>query len=333
MGALVFEGLDVIYLVPNPNPLDSNTQTVVKAIIDGRLVPFLGAGANLCGRPEKANFKKGEYLPSGAELASYLADNFNYPADEPKDLLRVAQYVALGPGSGPLYQELREVFDADYPITPLHRLLAKIPGILRKRKCRCPYELIVTTNYDDLLERAFDEVDEPFDLVKYLSDGNERGKFVHQSPDGNVCLIEKPNEYPKLTLEERSVIMKIHGAVDRANSERDSFVITEDHYIDYLTRTDISEMVPVKLTARLRKSNFLFLGYSLSDWNLRVILYRIWRGNRLTYNSWAIQLDPNDLDRRSWEKRGVEIIKQPLEDYVATLDAALKMLPELGGMR
>jgi len=90
-------------------------------------------------------------------------------------------------------------------------------------------------------------------------------------------------------------------------------------------------VVPVKLTARLCRSNFLFLGYSLRDWNLRVMLHRIWREQRLTYNSWAIQLDPKELDRRSWEKRGVEIIKQSLDDYVATLDAALELLPELRG--
>ncbi len=35
-----------------PNPLDPHYKTVIKAIADGRVVPFLGAGVNLCGRPE-----------------------------------------------------------------------------------------------------------------------------------------------------------------------------------------------------------------------------------------------------------------------------------------
>ncbi len=78
--------------------------------------------------------------------------------------------------------------------------------------------------------------------------------------------------------------------MDRASPERDSFVITEDHYIDYLTRTDISNLLPVTLAAKLRKSHFLFLGYSLRDWNLRVILHRIWGEQKLTYKSWAIQV-------------------------------------------
>jgi hypothetical protein len=318
---------------------------IVKAIVNGRLVPFLGAGANLCGRPEMASYKQGQYLPSGGELASYLAENFAYPASDaqevrcphcgktypapyPKDLLRVAQYVALFAGSAPLYEELRKIFDADYPPTVLHHLLASIPDILLSRHYPPRYQLIVTTNYDDLLERAFNAASEPFDLVTYVAEGEKRGKFIHRSPDGADCVIENPNTYPELTLERCSVIMKIHGAVDRTDPDRDSFIITEDHYIDYLSRTDISELVPAKLAAKLRRSHFLFLGYSLSDWNLRVILHRIWGEQKLTYNSWAVQLEPKELDRKFWQKRGVDIIKQPLDSYVAALGEGLQALPQ-----
>jgi hypothetical protein len=39
----------------------------------------------------------------------------------------------------------------------------------------------------------------------------------------------------------RPVILKIHGAVDRVELERDSYVITEDHYIDELEQKFWSE--------------------------------------------------------------------------------------------
>ena len=45
------------------------------------------------------------------------------------------------------------------------------------------------------------------------------------------------------------MILKIHGAIDRLRPERDSYVITEDNYIDYLTRTDVSTLMPVTLGA------------------------------------------------------------------------------------
>jgi hypothetical protein len=46
----------------------------------------------------------------------------------------------------------------------------------------------------------------------------------------------------------------------------------------------------------------------------------------LDYQSWAIQLDPKDLDQQFWKKRGVDIINRRLADYVAALGNGLKAL-------
>ena len=235
-------------------------------------------------------------------MAAYLAKNFGYPGTDKYDLVRVSQYIAVVTGSGPLYEELHLSSTSTIRLTPLHQFLATLPALLREKGYPPRYQLIVTTNYDDLMERAFRAAGEPFDLVTYVAEGEQRGKFVHWPPDGEARLIEKPNEYRGLPLDQRPVILKIHGAVDRADAERDSYVITEDHYIDYLTRTDISNFVPVTLAAKLRKSHFLFLGYSLRDWNLRVILHRIWGEQKLTYKSWAIQLNPEPIDQEVLEQ-------------------------------
>ena len=290
------------------------------------MVPLLGAGINLCGRPDNEVWERREprYLPSGGELAAFLAEYFEYPPDDARDLVRVSQYAAVMQGLGPLYDELHEIFDADYEPSALHRFLAGFPAILRSKGYKPRYQLIVTTNYDDALELAFRRVDEEFDLVTYIADGEERGKFLHWPPGDPPRLIDRPNEYGELSLDRRTVILKIHGAVDRVNSEwGDSYVITEDHYIDYLTRTDISGLLPVTLGAKLRRSHFLFLGYSMRDWNLRVILHRIWGQQKLNYKSWAIQVDPEAIEREFWQKRGVDILDVRLERYVAGLEAGL----------
>src|SRR5262249_36278692 len=151
-------------------------------------------------------------------------------------------------------------------------------------------------------------------------------------PDGKVNLINTPNEYCALPIEvpslnlKRPVILKIHGAVDRGDPEGDSYVITEDHYIDYLTRTDISSLMPSALVSKLKKSHFLFLGYSLRDWNLRVILHRIWHEQKLNYTSWAIQLDPGLIDQKFWDKRDVDVFNVSLEDYIQQLKLRLEAL-------
>jgi len=191
----------------------------------------------------------------------------------------------------------------------------------------------VTTNYDDVLERAFADAGEQYDVVTYIADGEDSGKFLHRLPDGNEKLIEKPNEYSELPIEaatrlvQRPVILKIHGAVYRAEMERDSYVVTEDHYIDYLSRSDISNLIPKALMAKLKASHFLFLGYSLRDWNLRVILRRLWGERKLTYKSWAVQLTPDPLDRQFWSKREVDIHSVSLETYISALHSRLLALP------
>ena len=152
--------------------LNVHYNQILRAITTGRVVPFLGAGVNLCDRPTGHQWQHGQtdYLPAGGELADYLAGSFGYPPTEPKDLARVSQHAAVMSGTGPLYDELREVFDADYSTTHLHRFLATLPATLRDKDHPHPYQLIVTTNYDDLLERAFQEANEPFDLVTYLAE-------------------------------------------------------------------------------------------------------------------------------------------------------------------
>ena len=304
--------------------LDAHCRIVSRRLRGGSVVPFLGAGANLCGRPEGADWQTGSYLPSGNELAAYLADSYAYPSRERRDLLRVSQYVAAVTGGTALYDELRTLFASEYQPNALHEFLATLPRTLRawrEQGDRSRHQLIVTTNYDDSLEQAFAHAGEPFDLVTYAARGPHRGKFLHRPPNGQVVPIDEPNIYRELSLDERTVILKIHGAVDREDPELDSYVITEDHYIEYLAQTDISNLVPATLMAAMNESHFLFLGYSLGDWNLRVILHRVWGGQPFDekFKSWAIQRKPSQLEERLWRERNVEILDVDLERYVEGL--------------
>jgi hypothetical protein len=69
----------------------------------------------------------------------------------------------------------------------------------------------------------------------------------------------------------------------------------------------------------MKESSFLFLGYSLRDWNLRVILYRLWKEQPLQSQSWAIQKNPQAFERKFWALRRVELLDVDLDDYVGDL--------------
>ncbi len=295
-------------------------------IAAGEVVPFLGAGANMCDRPDETPWETGRFLPNGAELAQALAERSRYPARDSFDLLRVSQYIDAVLGEKQLYRYLRGIFAVDYPPNSLHSFLAATPALLRERGS--PQPLLITTNYDDLLERAFDERGETYDVVWYEAKGGSLGgKFLHRAPGGKAVAIERPNKYTRLSLSERAVILKLHGAVDRSEPKGDSFVITEDNYIDYLSQGDIGGQIPVTLRERMADSHFLFLGYSMRDWNLRVILNRIWGAQELDLKSWAIQREPEDptarkIEETLWGARGdVDLLYVPLREYIARLSA------------
>jgi hypothetical protein len=284
-------------------------KTVISAIAAGRVVPFFGAGINLCGRPAGVSWQGGRYLPSNGEMAAYLAENFNYPANDRYDLARVSQYIAVMVGSGPLYEELHSLLNAAYPPTPLHQFFATLR-----------YQLIVTTNYDDLMEHAFRAAGVPFDVVSYIAHGEQRGKFLHwPAGAGEARPIERPNEYRDLSLDQRLVILKLHGTVEQTIEARGGFVITEDDHINCLIRMDLPRVLPATLMVKLTRSHILFLDYSLRDWHLRAILHRIWGERKFSYKSWAIQLDPQAIDERFWRQRDVDIVNMPLENFIAEL--------------
>jgi DNA-binding SARP family transcriptional activator len=277
---------------------DSHLEEAASAILAGRLVPVLGT--------------------DGSPLASELAQRFDYP-DDVVELTRVAQYVALTKGEGPLYDELHALLESGVPPGAVHRFFAALPPLLRERGIA--HQLLVTTGYDLALEQALLAADEEFDVVSYVAAGRHRGRFFHRDPDGSTHVIDLPNLYAtELSLDRRTIILKLHGGFDAsAAREQESFVVTEDDYISYLARNDVGSAVPVGLAARLRRSHFLFLGYGMREWGLRLVLDRISNGEPLAYRSWAVIPEARPLERQFWQSRDVDLLEQPLDEYVEAL--------------
>ena len=275
---------------------------ISESLSKGLVIPFLGAGASLnksattnSGIPDSS----ANVLLSSSELANRLAEKAEFPDDESIDLAKVAQYYSLIGGRIPLYRELHAIFDRDYPLTPLHSYLARqnVPM------------LIVTTNYDDLIERAFDEQSRLYDVVIHTSDPDMGDRVLWFEQGSKTPVKITPNKLD-INLKAVTVIYKMHGAVDRHTPSMDQYVITEDDYVDFLARMTRNRAIPAIFAESFQMNHFLFLGYSLRDWNLRVVLNRIQTDSRRKpdITSWGIQHNPSVMERRFWRKRGVEKI-------------------------
>jgi len=280
---------------------------IVRALLSGRLVHVLGPG------PSSEN---------GESLAGRLAEAFDLPEEHRGDLTRVSQYVAVTQGVGPLYDQLHELFAEGDDPGPVERFLAGLPEQARARGAE--HQLLVTTAYGSALERAFEDRGEEVDVVSFVALGPNRGKFLHQAPDGSETVVAVPNAYAELSLAERPVILKVHGGVDaRPDRDRESFVVSEDDYIGYLAQSDLASVVPVTLAAKLRRSHLLFISYPVVEWSLRVFLHRVFGDEPISYRSWAVLPGAHPIQHEFWRRRGVDLYDVPLEDFVADMERRL----------
>jgi hypothetical protein len=313
---------------------------IAKLFQEGAIVPFLGAGVNFGTRkPPDAqwNEKTSTFLPSGAELSRFLADDSGFPSQDKHDLddlAKVAAFYEETTARKGLTDQLHKFFDQDFAPCEIHKYLAEIPAPL----------LIVTTNYDDLTERAFAAAGREYDLVVHANARQEVAASVLWWKAGAPEPEAVPPNNLRIDLKKTTVIYKMHGTVDR-RSKRDNYVITEDDYVEFLSRMTSQKAVPSWFMRAFKERHFLFLGYGLRDWNLRVVL-RILRRKETglpalvadaaatndhdeqeelseeeeaTPRSWAIQFQPSDLEVELWNARGVKIYDVDINNFVECL--------------
>ena len=124
---------------------------------------------------------------------------------------------------------------------------------------RLPIATYWTTNYDKLIEKALMRVGKEPNVISYQKD-RLRPASIRSDPDADHPLI-----------------LKLHGDVDMV----DDIVITDEDYIDFIGRMndkDPFNPIPMYVRERLTRWSTLFIGYSLMDYNLRLLLRTIWEG-------------------------------------------------------
>jgi hypothetical protein len=266
---------------------DLQWEMLVDRFHEGLCVPFLGAGVNI-----KSAERGYDGLPLGGLLAKRLARKVGTKSE----LARVALEYEVRTDRGYLVDFLEEALpDAKRAPSPALEVLATLP-----------LKLVITTNYDRLLERALA--------------GREFTSLV-QPAAGFDDKPEIQKRLAELAHYKGIIVYKIHGtfAADEVLRARywvdgePGVIVTEDDYIDFLGTHDGQDGrlgVPQAVKALLTPSTLLFLGYSLADWDFRTIHQSlVGRLNKQdARKSFAVQLDPPEFWRDYWQKRDVRIV-------------------------
>jgi hypothetical protein len=310
-------------------------------LAEGSVVPFLGSGASRLGVSGLTG------LPDGRGLASELVIKMGeaYPGKPTDDLPKVAQYYEQPFLDRPaLYEYLHDRFYKKQISAPLARttqLLAAMPNLNT-------VWFIVTTNYDVFVERAFDKAGRPLCVItqNMRDPENGAGKVNLLLPDGTrtqedaAKFLWKDRKYPNGDKfpDGTVYLFKMHGSADREMVDsadddmvesRDDLIITENDYVDFLVNTggtNSPNFPPASLATAFKTKRFLFLGYSLQDWNFRAFLRLLVLRNALSgkdkLRHWAIQLGPSKLDEELWSQRNVNVYDGDLIEFCNRLEAA-----------
>ena len=287
---------------------------ILRRMSKGRCVPFLGAAVNVRSRDETYPYVG---LPLAEKVALDLVNKLM--ALDAKELREVAEVTAHAPfehsrrdllglrlynlARVALHVDVDSNFDFDYLLSLLQESLSgenKPSKLLETLACIETLQLIVTTNYDRLMENALEKIHRPYELVVQPIDG-----FKGAAQDWVI------NGLPHVRNEAKLILYKIHGTFPDATTPKTSrIIITEDDYIKFLTVVGAEgKGVPPVIRSDMVDGTLLFLGYSLEDWDFRTIykglIEELSPDDRRT--SFAIQKDPPTFWVDYWKSKGVII--------------------------
>jgi len=273
---------------------------LVTQIKQGECILFLGAGVHSDPKDSPYTYSEEHRPLLGGDLAEILAGECGFtrtfPDESPRDLQRVSLCFETTPGLG--RKRLVDHLDK-------HLRAGKKPSPALEMLAGLPFRIFVTTNYDRLLESALYKLDkDPYVFVYSPHEGEP-------TPD----LFEDPTE-------ERPLLFKMHGDLD----QRDSIVVTDEDYITFVQRmSDKDALHPVPQTVRFRMRMWptLFVGYSLRDYNLRLLLRTLrWRVDPAYYPpTFSVDKEPDPLILKVWqdERKFVTFVAEDLWAFVPWL--------------
>lgn len=241
-------------------------------------------------------------LPSWSTLIEHVADELRLDTSSFKNgdlnYLALAEYYRIKQGSiGPL----RSWMDRNWSIAEETLKDSKVHELI----CKLDFSIIYTTNFDRNLETSFD------------LQGKEYVKIVNAKDIARIR-------------EDVPQIVKYHGDFD----DDSSIVIAET---DYLDRLSFESPLDIKFRSDALGKTILFIGYSMTDLNIRFLMHRLWKTwhgsgyERDRPPSYVFMLRSNPVEQAVLEQWGLRVLtetecppEQALEVFLSKLYKAVQ---------
>jgi hypothetical protein len=274
---------------------------IAEKIMRRECVLFLGAAIHAAPPKERDDeWPLEQRPPMGSELSLRLAAASGLvarsPGEDPRNLARVSLDYEIEKQRAGLVDFIRKEVQTGKRGSPLLQQLAQLD-----------FPVVVTTNFDTHFEDAL---------------AAERRRPFVSAYRNNLEATERTDDYPSLfPTPAEPFVVKIHGDIVRTPR---SLVVTEEDYIQFVLRmSDKSPYHPVPEVAKayLAKCSTLFLGYSLRDYNLRLLFKTLrWRMEAIP-QTYSVDFRPDPLVQAILERRDGQI------SYI--VDDVWKFVPEL----
>jgi hypothetical protein len=270
---------------------------IAGAVSEKRCILFLGAGAH-APPPDQSSFEyPAEQRPLiSAALSQELAVGCKLaersPGEDPSNLQRVALFYEIERSRRQLVEAVTGAVHTGKHPSPMLRALAELG-----------FPLVITTNYDRLFESAL-----------YAIGKQPRVAVYKPQPEAMQDYREPTPESP--------IVYKIHGDI----LDTDTIVITDEDYIQFVLRMsdkDPYDPVPLTLKFYLTSWTTLFVGYSLMDYNLRLLFKTLrWKIDRASVpDMYSVDYRPDPLMFDVWQnqRRYVKFIAEDVWAFVPRL--------------